>query len=196
MKVDRLVTKGVPRTLVTNGYGKMLLNMCTTLSLTIMNGTCNGDCEGRFTYIGDSGCSVVDYFLLSGELYDNLFDSCSLHVVERIESDHLPVVFSVDFLTQNNDQDCKDEDVHVEKYMWISDNGNIFETELKKEETRVRLEEAIKTIDSDVDLALNMFNNCLKDVATCMKKCSIVKQGKQRQGWFDLECMESRKKCT
>ena len=102
---------------VTNGYGKMLLNMCTTLSLTIMNGTCNGDCEGRFTYIGDSGCSVVDYFLLSGELYDNLFDSCSLHVVERIESDHLPVVFSVDFLTQNNDQDCEYEDVHVEKYV-------------------------------------------------------------------------------
>ena len=50
---------------------------------------------------------------------------------------------------------------------------------------KLGLEEAIQIIDSDVDLALNMFNNCLKDAETCMKKCSIVKWVKQRQECFD-----------
>ena len=36
-----------------NSYGKQLLNTCVALDLCIMNGVCNGDPQGRYTYISD-----------------------------------------------------------------------------------------------------------------------------------------------
>ena len=38
-----------------NRYGKMLLNMCTTLELCILNGVCADDQQGHFTYISETG---------------------------------------------------------------------------------------------------------------------------------------------
>ena len=52
-----------------NSYGKQLLNKCVALDLSIMNGVCNGDPQGRYTYISDTGNSVNDYSLVT----DNLF---------------------------------------------------------------------------------------------------------------------------
>ena len=34
-----------------NSHGKKLLNMCTAFGLTILNGVCNGDLQGRYTFI-------------------------------------------------------------------------------------------------------------------------------------------------
>ena len=48
-----------------NAYGKNVLDMCTSLNLYLMNGVCNGDIQGHFTYISEFGSSVIDYFLLS-----------------------------------------------------------------------------------------------------------------------------------
>lgn len=45
-----------------NSYGKQLLNMCVALDLCIMNGVCNGDVEGCYTHISDTGNSVNNYF--------------------------------------------------------------------------------------------------------------------------------------
>ena len=46
---------------VLNPYGKKLLNMCTAFGLNILNGVCNGDLQGRYTFISNSGNSVNDY---------------------------------------------------------------------------------------------------------------------------------------
>ena len=55
-----------------NGYGKMLLNMCSAFGLCILNGTCKGDLHCRYTYVTGLGCSVIDYFIASEELYYEL----------------------------------------------------------------------------------------------------------------------------
>ena len=52
-----------------NSYGKQLLNMCVALGLWIMNDVCNGDPQGRYTYISDTGNSVNDYFLETDDLF-------------------------------------------------------------------------------------------------------------------------------
>ena len=44
-----------------NSYGKQLLNTCVALDLRIMNGVCNGDPQGRYTYISATGNSVHYY---------------------------------------------------------------------------------------------------------------------------------------
>jgi exonuclease III len=50
---------------VLNNYGKKFLYMCTSLGLCMLNGVCNGDLEGRYTYISDTGNSVNYYFVAS-----------------------------------------------------------------------------------------------------------------------------------
>ena len=52
-----------------NGYGKTLLHMCSAFGLCILNGSCKGDLHGRYTYVTGLGCSVIDYFIASEELY-------------------------------------------------------------------------------------------------------------------------------
>ena len=65
--------------------------MCTVFDLCILNGICNGDPQGRYTFISEAGCSVDDYFLLTCDFFATVFDSCMLNVAERTESDHMPV---------------------------------------------------------------------------------------------------------
>ena len=79
-----------------NSYGKELLNMRVALDLWIMNYVCNGDPQGRYTYISDTGNSVNDYFLVTDDLFALVQRCCQLHVSERIESDHLPLEFDFD----------------------------------------------------------------------------------------------------
>ena len=43
--------------------------MCFALDLWIMNGVCNGDPQGRYTYTSDTGNSVNDYFLETDDLF-------------------------------------------------------------------------------------------------------------------------------
>ena len=48
---------------VVNNYGKLLLNLRTTFDLCILNGVCEGDLQGCYTYISETGSSVNDYFV-------------------------------------------------------------------------------------------------------------------------------------
>ena len=63
-KSDSVNSSRCSQDTVLNNYGKHLLNMCTALDLCILNGVCDGDLQGRYTYISETGCSVNDYFIL------------------------------------------------------------------------------------------------------------------------------------
>ena len=52
-----------------NSYGKQLLNMCVALDLWIMNDVCNGDPQGCYTYISDTGNSINVCFLVTDDLF-------------------------------------------------------------------------------------------------------------------------------
>lgn len=67
-KSQSVSTNRCSEDLILNTYGKLLLNMCTALDLSILNGVCKGDLEGRYTYMSESGCSVNDYFIFSNDL--------------------------------------------------------------------------------------------------------------------------------
>ena len=75
--------------------------MCSTFGLCILNGTCKGDLHGRYTYVTGLGCSVIDYFIASEELYYELLPVSELTVAERIESSHLPVEFVINTRQKN-----------------------------------------------------------------------------------------------
>ena len=46
---------------VVNSFGKSLLNLCFLLDCVILNGCCNGDRKGEYTYVSPHGSSAIDY---------------------------------------------------------------------------------------------------------------------------------------
>ena len=180
--------------IILNQYGKLLLNMCTSLNLCILNGMCSGDQEGRYTYVSNFGSSVIDYVLLSSDLYLSLLDNCNLTVKKRIESSHLPVVLSVLFPYENIDIRKKHNVISSSvKYVWDSNHSEVFKERLMQDSTVRQMEFAINMIDVDINSALDKFNNCLKEAAVCMKK-RVTNGIKRKQDWFDYECVLFRRK--
>lgn len=175
-----------------NSYGKSLLNLCTALDLTILNGYCNGDLEGRYTFAGDSGSSVNDYFVLSTDFYEHIFDSCELHIADRIESDHFPVECRVTFPDMTVNKHESDKGLHIEKFVWNIDYSKNFYDKLNDKSIQDRMKTAMELIDIDINKALHLFNSCIVDSASCMQKHIRVGGDGYRENWYDKECYHSR----
>ena len=176
-----------------NSFGNSLLYMCTALDLCILNGTCEGDRLGAFTYISDSGSSVIDYFLMSCSLYASFFERCQLQVLERTESKHLPVRMNIEFPSKNaNEGKKKETNLKKEKFVWDEDKINIFKKALTGNNFLTKFNDAVLSIDIDADIALNKFNECITFAAQCMKK-TIVTDVNKTHNWFDQDCRTKRK---
>ena len=175
-----------------NNYGKLLLNLCTAFELCILNGLCYGDRLGRCTYISDSGSSVNDYFILSKDLFSILFDTCKLNVLNRIESDHMPLSFDIYFENGSEHEVC-DVNAFVEKFVWISDYKLTFQRNMNSDDMKEKMKLATDMIDVDINQALSLFNECVKEAAECMKKKVFVNRERKKQDWFDHECKTQRK---
>ena len=69
---------------------------------------------------------------------------------------------------------CSDEVSHhqqiIEKFVWDDIRAQTFTSLMCTDETCAVLDEAISLIDLDIDKALEIFNNCTKEKAECMKK--------------------------
>ena len=60
---------------VCNHFGKLLLDICCSHSIRIMNGRLTGDLFGNFTYFSENntcGASVIDYVIASASILDAL----------------------------------------------------------------------------------------------------------------------------
>ena len=58
-----------PKDIVVNNFGKSLLNLCFMLDCLILNGCCDHDRSGEYTYVSPHGSSVINYFLKSEDLF-------------------------------------------------------------------------------------------------------------------------------
>jgi len=179
---------------VLNSYGRQLLNLCTAFGLCILNGVCYGDRLGRCTYVSDAGSSVNDYFILSKELFAFLYDTCKLSVLDRIESDHMPLSFVVYYDVNNElDERVEDDETFIEKFVWESNCQETFFNGMNSDDVKIKVRMAIDMIDVDVNQALSLFNDCLKEMAECMKRKLFVNKVNKKQDWFDSECRTHRK---
>ncbi|KAK7479604.1 hypothetical protein BaRGS_00029153 [Batillaria attramentaria] len=136
-----------------NTYGKNMLNMCSSFGLCIINGVCNGDQYGHYTYISEMGNSVNDYFLLSFELFDSIRQSCFLQVDERIDCQHLPLMLDIES-PGNPMQTSIDEDENAEpfeKLVWSDKFEQKFRDEVKSKSFQEKLKVAMEMIEVNVD---------------------------------------------
>lgn len=78
---------------ILNTEGKKLINLCSEYGLRILNGSIAGDKEGKLTYVGEVGSSVLDYIIIKEDEEESPIKS--MKIVPRLESDHLPITFEV-----------------------------------------------------------------------------------------------------
>ena len=109
--------------------------------------------------------------------------------------DHMPLTFRVIFPKENVCSDEVSQHEHIiEKFVWDNLSAQTFTSLMCTDETCANLDEAISLIDPDIDKALDIFNNCIKEKAECMKKqITIKKNGRKLDEWFDWECKVGRR---
>ena len=74
-----------------DNFGESLIHLCIEFNVHVLNGRMCKDLKGEVTNVKNIGTSVVDYIVLSSELFPNVIDFEFLHNC-NIFSDHLPVI--------------------------------------------------------------------------------------------------------
>ena len=79
-----------------NNYGRKLVELCMNTEMKILNGRCFNDIEGKFTRVGTTGRSVVDYILCEKESFNFV---CNFQIEDQFpESDHCPILLELNSL--------------------------------------------------------------------------------------------------
>ena len=182
----------------TNRFGEQLLDFCNIYDCFLLNGLCKGNHDDSFTFLSDRGSSVIDYFVLSFDLYSKV-ECMHLCVLDAIDSDHFPVELSVhlvvsDFQLYNaNEHRCKNE--VRQKLVWQKEKESGYVESLKENENAKKLDSATSCIESDVDKAVMQFNGFVKSAADCMIKKFTASEYVKKEAWFDDECKVAKTEC-
>ena len=126
---------------------------------------------------------------MSSDLLAKMSDDCTLNILNRIESNHMPVALSIKFSKDNiiADDPCE-SNATTEKYSWKDEFANSFKLSLLSAESHTLFNHAIEMIDIDIHIALDIFNECIKNAAVCMRKTVRVNGRSKQQDWYDGEC--------
>ena len=113
--------------LIVNTFGQQFLDFCKMYD---WNGLCEGEHDNSFIYIASCGASVLDYYIMSCDLYHSTY-SGSLVVEGYTKSDHLPVVL-IFTRTESvrEDRRCQEEtaDVKYTSFGVVQKNKNLWTT--------------------------------------------------------------------
>ena len=181
----------------TNIFGEQLIELCKITDCFIINGVTSWKCDSGYTYIARNGSSVIDCFLMSCNLSTAFFD-VKLKIIERVESDHLPVQMTLYTQSKDSDtkrSDCNDQHKSHDKILWDNDKEYIYKDKLVDEEGLTLLKEATEYIDENVDTSISLFNQYLLRASECMKKKIVVCKSFPKSEWFDEECKNAKKEC-
>lgn len=175
-----------------NFFAKNLIEFITILNLNPLNGNCDSDKNGEFTFENEQGSSVIDYCLLSSDLRDS--SKFCFHVnTTRIESSHSPIEFSVLVKTKNDK--IRTQQKYYTKLTWDPDKKSDFIEQMESEITKVALVSASEHIETNINLAIESFNSTIHKAAKTMEKRVKINTGQTTTAnnkWFDKEC-ESKK---
>ena len=118
---------------IVNTFGRVLLNMCISYSMCILNGRVGNDTDvGEYTYHGHSGSSVIDYFICSSDMF---YICENIKVDISPESDHMPVVLLLGTLDLG-DNSKEDNPVNTDKIKLNTSNCHIYQEVLQKKHTK------------------------------------------------------------
>lgn len=179
----------------TNSFGKSLIELCCSHSIHILNGRMHEDVVGNYTCLTYNGASVVDYHVISSELF-----SCIsyFNIEMRGESDHMPLCSRLSFFVEeccNNTTSILPDDNnfgYVDKYKWNSDHRDEFLTMFLNNCNTMAANISFE-IDSDINSAVDKILELYRISAINMrvkyrKEVKTSKCNSNNQPWWDRTC--------
>ncbi len=180
-----------------NSHGRRLVNICTGQYLGIINGRTPGDFFGNFTCLKYNGSSLVDYNLISKNLF-SFVDKFQVLPYLGL-SDHRPIALCLKIKSilqdVNNSENITLTDAPG-KYILESQNKYIDTLLMNQMQEKIR---DFNTTDYNgsaqgVDHAVDDFNSILKDAASISGRYVKVKKKKRiHKEWVDFDCFRIRK---
>ncbi|KAK6168641.1 hypothetical protein SNE40_019833 [Patella caerulea] len=146
---DNFNSQRLSRDHAINTYGRGLLNMCKEFEIHMLNGRSNLDKPGNFTYMGPNGNSVVDYIIVSTNIFDAF---CDFQVLNNDESDHFLITCNI---KTNTKPAVRDGDVFTRhRFKW--NDKNFFKSLFYTDDTHRELEIVAEQIQEyKIDEAVN-----------------------------------------
>ena len=155
-----------------NTFGRQLVEFCKANNLYILNGRTGSDKKGNITCIANKGKTIVDYFIVSKNVFDLV---TSFDITPRPESDHFPlsVVFS-GFndsypIVQNdfdNNNTCYDS---IDTLMWNFKFSNEYKNKFNILLNDINENFSCCLDNNDVNAANDMLNNCINKASQIMQ---------------------------
>ena len=179
-----------------NVYGRSLAELCCGNSLITLNGRSKGDFVGKFTCHTYNGSSVVDYTIVS----QNLFSSLSHFSVSSLTefSHHSFLSFALKAETPDLSGDSSIElTSHPIAFKWNEHCREVLLDIFNSDEVNDHLDTLLNP-SNDNDLDINSLVNDFTEIITkASRKCIPLKKQKkkssktrvtQKQKWFDNNC--------
>ena len=188
-----------------NLNGRKLLDFCKENALRICNGRVGQDKGiGKYTYVGRTGSSVVDYVLVSEHIFNLISNFTVGH--PNILSDHCEVNFSL----RNAEIEAQIISDNIigerlpKKFVWCAEKGQTYRSNIEdNKEEFSRLQSCLNNASSQSDI-----NDNIKQFSKLMDKiCDPIfaknirtddgtafnpNINEKRQPWFDEECTVKR----
>lgn len=178
-----------------NEAGTLLYQLVLRLNLVILNGNCPPDVPGEFTHISSSANSVLDYMLVSHDI----FPKFSHFKVENIQlSDHLPLVatMTIDW-TPDGDKHpthlITNSALQIKSVKW---------SELQAQKYSAYFQQGLKQAYSglienyyDYDQTLRLFSNLSEDLTSFFSvPTHKINRTQRKIGalWFNSACKQAR----
>ena len=162
---------------VINKQGKILIQELEERGWCVLNGNTKGDEEGDYTYIGESGQSVIDYGLVNQTAQQLVV---YFKIDNRWESDHLPVIIEIN--TKMEEEEAGEFHKIIE--VWDEEGIELYKTNTGK----YRFERKASLEDD--------WNELIKAVEKSIKKKEITLKRDRNWSetkWWDTECRMKRR---
>ena len=177
-----------------NGPGKILIELCSSFSLSPIAGLIEKNFSSAFTFIGHRGSSLIDHFIVSVNILDLVIN---YSVANRIESNHLPIVLTIrrDNITEKeSEEEIKEQKI---KMKWQESKEKESLNILNKKATQNLLQTAEEQLEDDLDESLNSFNKAMDSANKPMKQTiNVNKKKTSKNDWFDKECKSCKRKTS
>jgi len=174
-----------------NEFGRLLISLCISLKLTILNGYVEKQLSGKFTYISSCGSSVIDYFIVS----EDILPLCiSYEICETILSPHMCLRLSIQCANRTNNMDIVRPHVTQNKIVWDNDFSAVYVQNLSDLLAEADVGDDVSREQYDIDEITNKITECLVSAADFLKITFWNSIPSERKGrWFDKECYIKKK---
>ena len=166
----------------TNQNGTDLSRILNDSHMYIINGRCNGDLNGSYTYHGPNGSSAIDLCITS----DNTFNqTLYFKVLDPVwYSDHCPISLAIKVNRKQTPRPQADGGniSPISKRLWNIENEQAFVSRMSSRNIQIRLTH-FKTLDSvSSDEATTIFSNILTNAASDCNIKQTTPNNKTYQG--------------